>query len=188
MRDPGTLRVTLVVGVLWLGAASGAFGADEGPGGRVDIRALYERLRPGMTVQEVAAAANRRHLGATAEPVTSWLIWNRPAGAGVTAVLRAAFRDGRLARVEYEAFGDEYQRLAKGADPAVEVGEEELRRLWRRAWQVARAADECREALDAFHQLVLQLQERLTPAEQQAWVRALELRRAAERERSPVPR
>ncbi len=154
--------------------------ADErAPTTAAEIRTLYERLQPGMPIGEVAGLAGRPRLGTGAEPVTSWLLWNTPQSGAATAVLRAAFRDGRVARLEYEAFGEEYQRLAKGPDPTVEMSEAEMRRLWRRT----QAVEGCQEALEAFHRLVLQVQDRLTPSEQQAWVRALELRRAAEARR-----
>jgi hypothetical protein len=42
------------------------------------------------------------------------------------------------------------------------------------------AAESCHEAMDAFHRLVLRVQERPTTDEQQDWVRALQLRRTAE--------
>jgi hypothetical protein len=155
-------------------------GADERPPTTAaEVRALYERLRPGMSIAEVAGLAARPRLGTGAEPVTGWLLWSAPQPGAATAVLRASFRDGQLARLEYEAFGEEYQRLAKGPDLAVEMSEIELRRLWRRT----QAVESCQEALDAFHRLLLHAQERLTPSEQAAWVRALELRRAAEAER-----
>jgi hypothetical protein len=132
-----------------------------------------------MTIAEVAALAGRPRLGTSAEPVTGWLLWSTPQASAATAVLRASFRDGRLTRLEYEAFGEEYRRLAKGPDAAMELTEDELRRLWRRT----QAVESCQEALDAFHRLLLQTQERLTPSEQAAWVRALELRRAADAQR-----
>lgn len=152
---------------------------ERTPTTATEIRALYERLRPGMPIQEVAALAGRPRLGGGADPVTSWLLWSTPQSGAATAVLRAGFRDGRVARLEYEAFGDKYQRLAKEPDPAVEMSEDQLRRLWRRT----QAVEGCQEALEAFHRLLLQVQERLTPSEQAAWVRALELRRAAEAQR-----
>lgn len=155
-----------------LGAGSAAR-ADDGPAaGLAEIRALFDTLRPGMSVPEVADVTRRPALAGTRKPLTRWLIWSQP-GAGATAVLRAAFRDGRLQSLEYETFGDRYERLVKGPDP-VEVGEDELRRLWRRG----RAVDDCQQAMEAFHRLLLSVQDRLTTEEQQAWVRALELRRA----------
>lgn len=154
--------------------------ADERPPTTdAEVRGLFERLRPGMSIAEVAGLAGRPRLGTGAEPVTGWLLWSAPQASAATAVLRASFRDGRLTRLEYEAFGEEYQRLAKGPDVAMELNEDELRRLWRRT----QAVESCQEALDAFHQLLLHVQERLTPSEQAAWVRALELRRAAEAQR-----
>jgi hypothetical protein len=148
----------------------------------LDLSALYQRLRPGMTVSEVAAAAGRLRLGEGAEPVTSWLVWSRSPATGETTVVRAAFRDERLVRVELEAFGEEYRRLVKGGDLAVELVARELRRLLRRTSDVQEAASECDDALEAFHQLLLRAQERLTPEEQQAWAHALERRRTAQRE------
>lgn len=59
---------------------------------------------------------------------------------------------------------------------------DEAARLWRRNVEVMEAAEGCGEALEALHGLVLGLQEPPTPAEQQARVRALQLRRAADAE------
>jgi hypothetical protein len=166
-----------VLAVLAAVLAAGPAGATERrvTGTPSGIRALYERLEPGMTVGQVAAIADRPGLGA--EPgVTSWLVWSPPESGSPTAVLRVSFRDGRVVRLEHEMFGDDYRRLSKGADATVELDASEARRLWRRG----QAVDDCQEALDAYHRLVLGVQQRLTPAEQQAWVRALELRREAE--------
>ncbi len=60
-------------------------------------------------------------------------------------VLRATFRDGRLARIEYESFGDEYQRLIKG-DQSILMDTDEITRLWRRAARIDQAAENCHEA------------------------------------------
>jgi len=184
---------SLVVSVATLGilASGPAAQVTADPWRRLteaDLGALYERLQPGMTVGEVARTAGPAALRQAAEPVTSWLVWSPPALRRPTVVLRMSFRDGRLTRVEYESFGDEYRRLAKGREFGVEIGDQELRRLWRQLWQVTEAAGDCRVALDAFHHLVVQVQERLTTAQQAAWVRALELRRAAEAELSSLDR
>ena len=69
--------------------------------------------------------------------------------------------------------GDEYRRLAKGGDDGIELTEEELRHLWQRT----QAGDACQVALEAFHRLLLRAQDRLISSEQEAWVKALELRR-----------
>jgi hypothetical protein len=70
----------------------------------VDLRALHERLTPGMSSREVAALADGQ-LRAAAASVTTWLLWGpTPDGNGM-AVLRAAFQDGRVIRLEYESFG-----------------------------------------------------------------------------------
>jgi hypothetical protein len=181
MRGAKTVAATLLLGSFLLG--SGSPGADERPRlGGIDLHDIYQRLQPGMTVDEVARAADRRALATSTGPVTSWVIWNPPETGRPTTVLRAAFDDGRLVRVEYEAFGDEYRRLIKGGDLALTVSEDELRRLWRRDWRLTQAVEHCEEALEAFHQLTLAFQERLTTAEQAAWVHALGLRRAAERD------
>jgi hypothetical protein len=150
----------------------------------VDVYDLYARLRPGMSVREVATLAGGQ-LGAVAEPVTTWLLWSSPPGTSGTAVLRASFQDGRLTRLEYEAFGAEYRRLVKGADPWVEIAGDELARIWRQTWRTEQAAESCRQALDAYHRVILDAQERLTAEEQQAWARALLLRRTAEQHRLP---
>ncbi|MBI4012190.1 MAG: hypothetical protein HY359_07795 [Candidatus Rokubacteria bacterium] len=163
-----------VLSALVLVAPAGASDAREA-NTALEIRAIFDRLQPGMTIEQVAESASRPHLGARGHPVSSWLVWSPPGAGGPTAVLRAVFRDDRLARLEYESFGEEYQHRVKGAEP-VELDEAELRRLWQRG----RAVDECHGALEAFHRLLLRIQDRLTPAEQEAWVRALELRRAAE--------
>jgi hypothetical protein len=154
--------------------------ADETrPVESVELRPLYQRLHPGMTIQEVASAAGRETMLRAETPLSSWLIWTPPADGRPVEVLRTAFRDGRLARIEYESFGDEYRHLMKG-DRRTEMDSDQLTRLWRRSAEVMEAAEVCGEALEAFHQLVVGLQERLTSAEQQAWVRALKLRRAAD--------
>ncbi|HEY7142117.1 MAG TPA: hypothetical protein VIE44_18645 [Methylomirabilota bacterium] len=177
------LRALLAVAVA--GLAGPVVAADREIRSDLDIRALYERLNPGMSSREVAALAGGQ-LGTAPEPVTTWLLWNRlPDGQGI-AVLRAAFQDGRIIRLEYESFGAEYRRLVKGADPWVEVATDELARIWRESWRVGQAADTCRQALDAYHHVVLGAQERLTFEEQQEWARALQLRREAERHRLPT--
>ncbi len=154
--------------------------ADDRPlTSEVDVRALYDRLEPGMTLEQVAEAAKRPQLLTTREPVTSWLMWSRPLSPeGATVVVRVFFREARLARVEYEWFGEEYQRLIKGAELTLGLTGDAQRRLW----QSAQAVQHCQEALTSYHRLLLGAQERLTPAEQQAWGRALELRRALESE------
>jgi hypothetical protein len=91
-----------------------------------------------------------------------------------------------VTRLEYESFGAEYRRLVKGTDPWVEIASDELARIWRRSWQVGRAAESCRNALDAYHHVVLGAQERLTADEQQAWARALQLRQEAEQHLLPA--
>jgi hypothetical protein len=179
MRRHGSLGSVVILGLV-LGLCAVVDADAPRPGTAIDVHALYERLQPGMTVREVVVAAGRSSLLASPEPVTAWVLWNPPVSGRPTAVLRAVFREGRLGRVEYESFGEEYVRRAKGADPAIEIGEDELRRLWRQVWQSAQAAGQCRDALEAFHQLVLHLQERLTATEQATWVQALELRRTAE--------
>ncbi len=169
------MRLVVVSALLVLLLALVAPGAagERGPATPDEILALYERLLPGMPLAEVAAMAGRPGLLTSSEPVTSWTVWSPPRTGSPTAVLRATFQDGRLARLEYEAFGDAYRRLAKGSDAGMELGEAELRRLWERT----RGMDECREALEAFHRLLLRAQDRLTREEQEAWVAALELRR-----------
>lgn len=175
----------------WLGAVLVVLGLGAGPVGaadrsvasEVDVHALYQRLSPGMSVQDVAAVAGGR-LGAAAEPVTTWMLWSQaPDGRG-TAVLRASFQDGRLSRLEYEWFGSEYRRLVKGADPWLEIAGDEMARIWRQVWQTNRAVESCRDALDAYHHVVQGAQERLTDEEQQAWARALQLRRTVEQQRA----
>ena len=148
---------------------------DHAPISAGQILALYGRLSPGMSPGDVADLARRPRLAASGDPVTTWLLWSAPQG-GETAVLRATFRDGRLFRLEYEAFGDEYRRLAKGGDDGIELTEAELRHLWQRT----QAGDACQVALDAFHRLLLRAQDRLVPSEREAWVKALELRRQVE--------
>ncbi len=178
------------IGTLLLVAGLGgepAGAADRGERSDLDVQALYERLSPGMSVREVAALTGGQ-LGATAEPVTTWLLWREAPGGGGTAVLRAAFQDGRVTRLEYESFGSEYRRLVKGADPWVEIPGDELARIWRQAWQAGRLAEGCRDALDAYHRVVLGAQERLTGEEQREWARALQLRRAIEQRFGPLGR
>lgn len=172
------LRTLLCVVLTSLGGP--VLAADRGTRSDVDVYDLYARLSPGMTLREVATLAGGE-LGAAPGPVTSWLLWSpMPDGTG-TAVLRAAFQDGHVIRLEYESFGVEYRRLAKGADPWVEIAGDELARIWRQSWRVERAAESCWNALDAYHHVVLGAQERLTFEEQQAWARALQLRREADR-------
>jgi hypothetical protein len=149
---------------------------DRAPATAGQILALYGRLSPGMTAADVAALARRPRLAASGDPVSAWVLWSTPQGGVETAVLRATFRDGRLFRLEYEAFGDEYRRLAKGGDDTIELTEEELRHLWQRT----QAGDACQVALEAFHRVLLRAQDRLVPSEQEAWVKALELRRQFE--------
>lgn len=171
------------VGVLVvLGLSLAAGGPSAEPRGRasdVDVHALYQRLSPGMSVQAVETLAEHATRLTPGQPVTTWLLWRHSGPDRGTEVLRASFRDGRLARIEYEAFGDEYRHLVKG-DRTVPMEADEVARLWRRVAQVDEAAEQCHEALDAFHRLVLRLQERLTTSEQGDWARALQLRRAAE--------
>jgi hypothetical protein len=153
----------------------------------VDAHDLYVRLSPGMSLREVAALAGG-DIGPTHEAVTNWLLWSPLPGGSGTAVLRAAFQDGRVIRLEYESFGAEYRRLVKGADPWLEIAGDELARIWRQNWRLQSAAESCRHALDAYHDLVLGAQERLTTDEQQAWARALLLRRTTEERLAPGSR
>ena len=102
-----------------------------------------------MSVKAVAALAGRPTRLAADQPVTTWLSGASRPDRG-TEVLRATFRDGLLARIEYESFGDEYQRLIKG-DHSILVDPDEITRLWRRAARVDQAAESCHGALDAFH-------------------------------------
>jgi hypothetical protein len=183
------MRTRMWAGVLLAvaGLGGGPVGAaDRGERSDLDVKALYERLSPGMSVREVAALTGGQ-LGAAADPVTAWLLWSQAPGGG-TAVLRAAFQDGRVSRLEYEWFGSEYRRLVKGGDPWVEIPGDELARVWRQAWQAGRLAEGCRGALDAYHRVVLGAQERLTGDEQQEWARALQLRRAVEQQFAPAGR
>ena len=170
-----------LMAIAMVGLAGGpTAAADREVRSDLDIRALYERLSPGMSSREVGALAGGQ-LGTALEPVSTWLLWNStPEGRG-TAVLRAAFQDGRVIRLEYESFGAEYRRLVKGADPWIEIASDELARIWRQSWRVGRAAESCRHALDAYHHVVLGAQERLTVEEQREWARALQLRQEAER-------
>jgi hypothetical protein len=152
--------------------------ADEKlPGANIALEVLYQRLHPGMTVRQVSRATGREIVLTPEKPMSSWLLWTPPLAGRPTEVLRTAFRDGRLTRIEYEAFGDEYRHVVKGGGG---MDNDQVTRLWRRSAEVMEAAENCGEALQAFHQLVVGLQDRLTSAEQQAWVRALELRRAAQ--------
>ncbi len=172
------------LGVLMILCLCGAVTVGAEPRARrsqIDVYALYQRATPGMSVQALDALAEHATRLTTNPPVTTWLLWRQSDTDRGTEVLRATFRDGRLARIEYESFGDEYQRLIKGDHP-IPMDAEEITRLWRRAARVDQAAERCHEALDAFHQLVLRVQERLTTNEQREWVRALQLRRAAEAE------
>jgi hypothetical protein len=152
---------------------------EPGAAAPVELQTLYQRLHPGMTVQEVASAADRETVLTPGQPPHSWLIWTPPAPGRPFEVLRTVFRDGRLARIEYESFGAEYRHLRRGDRP-MELDSDQVARLWRRSAEVTETAQACGEALEAFHQLVVGLQGRLTSAEQQAWARALTLRRAAE--------
>lgn len=145
----------------------------------LDLYHLYARMSPGMaisTVRWLAADAGRSALG---EAATSWLLWRHEGPDRGTEVLRASFRDGRLVRVEYESFAGEYRRFVKGGS-MVSMEASEIRQLWRRITRADQAVDSCHEALDAFHRLLMRTQERLTTNEQEEWVRALQLRRAAE--------
>ncbi len=175
-RDPRLVASLALLGLL-LTARLPVLADQTLPVANLDLGTLYQRLNPGMTVQEVARAAGRETISTPDTRLDSWLLWTPPVAGRPTEVLRTAFRDGRLARVEYEAFGDDYRRLVKGDRG---IAEDQVTRLWRRTAAVMEAAEDCGEALEAFHQLVVRLQERLTSAEQQAWVRALELRRAAQ--------
>jgi hypothetical protein len=187
MSGAGIVATVLLVGSVLLGAGSLRAQEPSGRGG-VDLHDVFRRVEPGMTVEDAARVSGRRALSGSAQPVTSWVVWSPPVTGRPTEVLRAAFRDGRLVHLEYEVFGDEYRRLVKGAEPAVEMSEDELRRLWRRDWRLTQAVERCEEALEVFHQLALGFQERLTTAEQAAWVHALGLRRAAERELGALKR
>lgn len=179
MRIRTVWRLLVLAGIAGVAAIAAAgeprAGRDDG-----DVLAVFERLEPGMTVGEVATIAGEARLRTTTAPVSSWLRWRpSPDGRGML-VLRAFFHEGRVLRLELEAFGEEYRRLVKGADPGVEIAADQLARIWRRSWRAERAAERCRDALDAYHDLLVGAQERLVPAEQQAWARALLLRRAAE--------
>lgn len=169
----------LMILCLSLAPTAGAEPRERRP--RIDVYALYQQARLGMSVEAVHALAEHTTRLTADRPVTTWLLWQSSGPDRGTEVLRATFRDGRLARIEYESFGDEYQRLIKG-DPSIPMDADEITRLWRRAARVDQAAESCHGALDAFHRLVLGMQERLTTDEQQDWVRALLLRRTAETE------
>jgi len=155
-----------------------------------DIHGVYERLEPGMTVEEVAVAADSRQLRTAPRPVASWVVWSSSGPSRATAVLRATFREERLVRLEYEVFGDQYRRLVKGSEPETEIYWAELRRLWHQSQRTEEAADACQVALEVYHRLTLGVQERLTQNEQAAWARALQLRRGAQESTrsSPPPR
>jgi hypothetical protein len=178
-RSDPRLVASLALLALLLAAQFPALADEKLPAANIDLEALYQRLRPGMTVQEFARAAGRETMLKPGEPLRTWLLWTPPLAGRPIEVLRTAFKDGRLARIEYESFGDEYRHLVKG-DSRMEIDSDQVTRLWRRSAEVMEAAEDCGEALEAFHQLVVGLQERLTSAEQQAWVRALKLRRAAQ--------
>jgi hypothetical protein len=154
----------------------------------VDLYSLYDRLEPGMTVEEVAAAADGELLRKAGDAAESWLLWTSAGPARATAVMRATFREGRLVRLQYEEFGDEYRRFVKGRDSRIEIDRQELRRLWERTARLERVTDDCQVALEAYHRLVLGAQERLTRAEQASWVRVLELRRETERRFQRIPK
>jgi hypothetical protein len=179
MRSVMPWPIRVLVGLCLSLAASGVGAEPPERASELDIYALYQRLRPGMAVEAVEALAERATRLTTGAPVAAWLLWRHAGPDRGTEVLRASFRDGRLARIEYESFGDEYQHFVKG-DRTVPMEADEVARLWRRAAQVDQAAERCHGALEAFHQLVVRVQERLTTNEQREWVRALELRRAAE--------
>jgi hypothetical protein len=176
-------RVVLVVVLTVLTA----LGPSRPVRGEADPSRLFERLELGMTVDEVAAAGGGRLRGPDGRPVTTWLVWSPTGGSTAMAVLRAAFREGRLVRLQLEEFGEEYRRLVKEREPRIEMSRDEVGRLWRRAARLERAADDCQAALEAYHRLVLGAQNRLTVAEQASWVRALELRRETERHLHRVP-
>ncbi|MGH7264700.1 MAG: hypothetical protein ACREMB_07570 [Candidatus Rokuibacteriota bacterium] len=182
----GALPIVSWAAALVLCLAPGATASALRVKSEMDLHALYQRLEPGMTVEQVAAtAADGSRLAAAAPPVTAWLVWTPAVPGRPTAVLRASFRDGRLLRLEYEVFGEEYHKVAKGEDPEVEVSPEDLTRLRRRSAKLERVADGCRQTVEAYHRLVLGAQNRLTREEQAAWVRALELRRAVDAHLSP---
>jgi hypothetical protein len=162
--------------------AAGAGDRADAPRPTLDVRALYQRLEPGMPVETVSALAEGMPVSGAGLPVTTWVLWQHSGASRGTEVLRAGFQDGRLVRVEYESFGDRYRRRAKG-DHRVPLEAAEVARLWRRSAEAEEGAAACREALEAFHELVMKAQGRLTDSEQQEWARALRLRRAAEHER-----
>jgi len=171
----------ILVGLtLLLGTPAGAPAEEPGPRPSVDLLDLYQQLQPGMALTEVVRLGRPSAALGSGDVLTSWLLW-RHSERG-TEVLRTSFREGRLASVEYEAFGETYRRLVKDGPSTIPVDRGELTRLWRRSTRIEQAAEDCQAALDAFHRLVMQLQERLSPEEQRAWVRALQLRRAAEAE------
>lgn len=179
MRIRTVWRLLVLAGIAGVAAIAAAgeprAGRDDG-----DVPAVFERLEPGMTVGEVAAIAGEARPRTTTTPVSSWLL-RRPGPDGRSMLaLRASFHEGRVLRLELEAFGEESRRLVKGADPGVEIAADRLARIWRRSWRAERAAERCRDALDAYRDLLVGAQERPVPAEQQAWARALLLRRAVE--------
>lgn len=176
---PVSVFLTLLVSLTAAGVAAEPQPHRQDSG--IDVYGLYRRLSPGMSVRAVQTLAEHSTRLTLGEPVTTWLLWRHAGPDRGTEVLRASFREGRLVRIEYESFGDEYQHLVKG-ERTVPMDADEVGRLWRRAVRVDQAAESCHEALDAFHQLVLRVQERLTTNEQREWVRALQLRRAAEME------
>jgi hypothetical protein len=172
--------------VVTVPAARGADG--DAPVTGLDLHDLYRRLQPGMTVAQVAATAGRARLGRDAEPVTSWLVWSRSPDGRDTVVVRAVFREARLARVEHETFGETYRRLAKGEEPEPGISPPELQRLLRRTRDVEEAVGDCEGVLEAYHRLLVRAQERLTTMEQLDWARALGQRRALQRELDRVGR
>lgn len=174
----------VILGITVLGGqAPGALAGALTSRVETDIHGLYERLQPGMTVEEVAAAVDSWQLRTAPRPVSSWVVWSSVGReARATAVLRVAFREERLVRAEYEVFGDQYRRLVKGGgEPEIEVYRAQLRRLADQSERKEQAVDVCQTALEAYHRLTLGAQERLTREEQAAWARALQLRRAVER-------
>jgi hypothetical protein len=177
IRYPVCAIVTLLLCLVSIGVAAEPRDRDS----RTDLNGLYRRLSPGMTVTEVQALTEQPSKLGLGEPVTTWLLWQQDSSGRGTEVLRASFRDGRLVRVEYESFGEEHRHLVKG-DRTVAMDADEVGRLWRRAARIGQVAENCHEALDAYHRLVLGAQERLTTSEQQDWARALRLRRAVELE------
>jgi hypothetical protein len=178
-RSGPPLVTVLAFLCLLLAGQRAVFAEDRMPVASIALEALYQRLGVGMTEQEVARAAGRDTVPTPSDaPLKSWLLWTPPVAGRPTEVVRTTFAGGRLTRVEYEAFGDEYRHLTKGESG---IDRDRISRLWRRSAQLREAAEDCGEALQAFHELVVGFQHRLTSAEQEAWVRALELRRSARR-------